>query len=174
MTRVAIMSNSKRLSAKVIHTDVCKLLFVAVTVAAVLGSVVGNAAEQTITKVSQPGLITVISIGGTGLSFFNLRLSDFPGELLVVPKKLLGIEWRTTHYPENLNERVELCYFRPFNSEDNNCRWILPNASGVLHDFNDLPFGNGAGVTIKHRVGPGGAVIGHPVGSDAVTYRYSY
>ena len=92
----------------------------------------------------------------------------------MVPKKLLGIEWRTTHYLENFNERVELCYLRPFNSEDSNCKQIFPNASGVLHDFNDLPFGNGTGVTIKHHVGPGGTVIGHPAGSDTVTYRYSY
>lgn len=132
------------------------------------------AVDATITKTDAPDVITVISIGGTGLSFFGLRNTDFSDATAGRSMKLRGIEWRTTSYPQTLDEKVELCYFRPFQGLENNCRPIWPSMSGTLHDFDDLPFGSGASVTIKHHVKDGGTRLAYPAGTDSVTYHYSY
>lgn len=89
------------------------------------------------------------------------------------PKTLQGIDWSTTSYPNNTGETVELCYYRPYNSNPVSCTAILPNSSGTLTTYNGQSFGNGARVIIRHRV-QGGQQPGYPAGSDTVTYRYSY
>jgi hypothetical protein len=138
-------------------------------------SVALNAEDRTITKSSTPSIINVVSSGGTGLAFFSLLGSDFPaGTTVVTPLKLRGVEWRTTSYPQVSGETVELCYFRPFKSRDSNCRTIWPNSTGVLHDFDDLQFGQGASVTIKHHVESGGVRIASPAGNDSVSFYYSH
>ncbi|WP_124356216.1 hypothetical protein [Pseudomonas synxantha] len=131
-----------------------------------------NAEEKMISKTVTPTVINVISIGGTGLAIFSLSPSDFPAGSFGVPKQLLGIDWNTTSYPENIKESVELCYSRPYNTAQRTCVPIWPGSSGTSTDFNDQPFGQGAGVTIKHHVLGGGARLGYPAGSDTVTVRY--
>lgn len=132
------------------------------------------AQESAINKSSKPAAIVVLSNGGFGLAFFNLLNVDFPSGTATLPKKLMGIEWTTTYYPDAVGESVEFCYFRPYNSVKENCRAISPNSSGVVLDFNDLPFGNGAGVTIRHNVEGAGVPVANAAGNDSVTYRYSY
>lgn len=130
------------------------------------------AEEKMISKTVTPTIINVISIGGTGLAIFGLSPSDFPAGSFGVPKQLLGIDWSTTSYPENIKESVELCYSPPYNTAQQTCVPIWPGSSGTLTVFNDQPFGQGASLTIKHHVLGGGARLGYPIGSDAVTVRY--
>ena len=104
---------------------------------------------------------------------FGLISSDFPSGTGNKTKTLQGIDWSTTSYPNNTGETVELCYYRPYNSNPVSCTAILPNSSGTLTTYNGQSFGNGARVIIRHRV-QGGQQPGYPAGSDTVTYRYSY
>lgn len=164
----------KRLIAVPCDISVRKALLALCAVAASSISSIAYAEDRTISKTSKPGVIVVLSNGGTGLSFFNLLSTDFPSGTTTLPKKLLGVEWSTTYYPEAIGERVELCYFRPYNSVEANCREISKGSSGTQLDFNDLPFGNGAGITIRHHVEAGGVQIANAAGNDTVTYRYSY
>ena len=130
------------------------------------------AEEKVISKTVTPSVINVISIGGTGLAVFYLSHAYFPAGSFGVPKQLLGIDWSTTSYPENIKESVELCYSQPYNGAQQTCVPIWPGTSGTLTNFNDQRFGQGARITIKHHVLGGGARVGYPAGSDAVTVRY--
>lgn len=132
------------------------------------------AIDDFIAKTIRPDIINVTSNGGTGLAQFSVISTDFPSGTLGDPKKLQAIEWITTSYPQNLDEIVELCYQRPFNSNQTDCREIQPNSSGTFTEFNEQTFGNGSRVIIRHKVSAGGAQVGHPAGNDSVTFRYSY
>lgn len=143
----------------------------AVVVSVLFGSSSVCAASITLSK--RPSNINAISVGGTGVATLGLVGSDFPPGKAGGLKKLLGVEWRTTSYPQNLRERVELCYYRPFNTAQKTCVPIQPDSSGTLSDFNDQRFGNGAGVVIYHHVQGGGARIGYPAGNDSVIFRYT-
>lgn len=148
------------------------LLGVLVVVVPTMG--IAYAQERVINKISKPAVIVVLSDGGFGLAFFQLLNVDFPPGTTTLPKKLLGIEWTTTYYPDAIGESIELCYFRPYNRVRENCREISKNSSGVMFDFNDLPFGNGAQVVIRHDIKGAGVRIANAAGNDSVTYRYSY
>lgn len=164
----------KRLLAVSYGVGVRKALLGVLVVVVVPAMGIAYAQERVINKVSKPAVIVVLSDGGFGLAFFQLLNVDFPPGTTTLPKKLLGIEWTTTYYPDAVGESVEFCYFRPYNSVKENCRAISPNSSGVVLDFNDLPFGNGAGVTIRHNIEGAGVPVANAAGNDSVTYRYSY
>ncbi|WP_135310956.1 hypothetical protein [Pseudomonas nabeulensis] len=133
----------------------------------------GSAYAASISLSKRPSNINVLSEGGVGVATLGIVSSDFPSGKSGGLKKLLGIEWTTTSYPQNLNEQVKLCYYRPYNTAQQTCDWIQPNSSGTTFTFNDQKFGNGAGVIIYHNVQGGGARIGYPAGSDSVTFRYA-
>lgn len=133
--------------------------------------------ENSIPKEQAPTAVLILSNSdvdpGVGLAIFTLLIPDIPTEIFTVPKQLLEISWRTTYYPQTLGEEVQLCYDRPYSS-DNNCRRIYPNSSGTLMDFNDQPFGHGSRVTIKHKVLGGMRPYARPAGVDSVTFKYRY
>ena len=143
----------------------------AVVVSVVFGC--GSVYAASIALSKRPSNINVVSVGGTGVATLGLVGSDFPPGKAGGLKKLLGVEWSTTSYPQNVMERVELCYYRPYNTAQKTCVPIHPDSSGTLSDFNDQRFGNGAGVIIYHHVQGGGARIGYPAGNDSVTFRYA-
>lgn len=135
------------------------------------------AADGVVSKTIAPGQVLILSNANVspsvGFSRFSILAQDIPAEARLVPRQLLGIRWSTTYYPGTLNERVELCYYRPFSS-DRDCREIRPNSSGELTGFNDQPFGHGSIVDIRHHVLGGSPPYARPAGVDSVTYRYRY
>lgn len=132
------------------------------------------ATTASITKTASPPVVIVTTGGGTGISFFNVLSADFPSGTLSKPKTLLGIDWKTTYYPNN-TETIQLCYYKPYQSTAAGCvNPIAPNSLGTITTFNAQQFGAGASVRIIHTVtGPQPA---YPVaqGKDSVTFRYSY
>jgi hypothetical protein len=116
----------------------------------------------------------VTAKAGFGLAQFPISSTDFPKTIpLYATKRLQGISWRTTYYPDNLGEKVYICYFRPIASEHEPCEEISPNSSGVTHEFDSLPFDKYAKVMIRHKVS-GGKDYGTPAGVDTITVKYSY
>lgn len=139
----------------------------------VLASSYSHAVDDFITKTVTPDVIIVVS-NGSGLAQFGLNSGDFPSGTGTKTKTLKGIDWSTTSYPNNNNESVELCYYRPYSSVTPvDCVPISQNSSGTVNNFNYQNFGPGAKVIIRHRV-QGGQQPGYPAGSDSVTFRYSY
>nr|WP_314568862.1 hypothetical protein [uncultured Pseudomonas sp.] len=133
-----------------------------------------SAEERTLTKTVKPDVINVLSIGGSGLAQFGVTAADLPEGTIATPKKLKGIDWRTTYYPQNINETIELCYYLPFTGAALGCRKITPNSQGTLSDFNGERFGHGSRIIIRHSVEAGGARLGYPATTDSVSIRYSY
>ena len=130
------------------------------------------AADNIITKSAAPTRI-VVAKAGTGLGQFPLMSFDFPGSHRFAPKKLKGVSWRTTYYPDNLNETVQLCYTKPAGSGYDDCRKISPNSSGDMDDFNQYGFDRDARFTFRHMV-KGGKNQGAPAGKDSIVVHYSY
>ena len=133
----------------------------------------GSAYAASISLSKRPSNINVLSEGGVGVATLGIVSSDFPSGKSGGLKKLLGIEWTTTSYPQNIDEQVQLCYYRPYNTSQQTCEWIRPNSFGNTPKFNDQRFGNGAGVIIYHKVSGGGARIGYPSGNDSVVFHYA-
>lgn len=135
------------------------------------------AVEGVVTKTAAPDPVLILSNSNTepsiGFARFSILGPDIPAEARLVPRKLLGIRWSTTYYPQTLNETVELCYYRPFSSQ-RECRPIQPNSSDELTFFNDQPFGHGSIVDIRHSVLGGERPYARPAGVDSVTFRYRY
>ncbi len=148
--------------------------YITIAMVLVLGSTSIFAAERTITKSLKPSRI-VVAKAGFGLASFPVLSSHFlPNtQLFLAPKKLEGISWRTTHYPDNLFETVKLCYYQPLANEPTDCENIEPNSSGITHKFDSYTFDKHARVTIMHRV-TGGKNHGAAAGVDTVTIHYSY
>lgn len=147
--------------------------------AALAMSVNGSAyaAEGSIPKSEAPGPVLVLSNSnvspGVGFSSFSVVSSDFPRGTLIDPKQLIEVQWRTTYYPDSIQEDVKLCYSRPFSSQED-CRTIRPNSVGTLPDFNAQSFGNGSRVRIYHEVYGGTPRYTRPAGVDTVTFKYRY
>ncbi|RRV09492.1 hypothetical protein EGJ27_06930 [Pseudomonas sp. v388] len=144
-----------------------------IAIALVLVSVSGFAVEKSLTKSLKPGRI-IVAKDGSAMAQFSVLSRDFsaPG-LLVAKKTLTSVEWRTTHYPDNLNEEVEICYTEPGRIDHVLCEDISPNASGTTDKFNNFKFDMHARVTIRHSV-KGGRNSGAPAGMDSVVINYSY
>ena len=138
----------------------------------VLASAPSFAVDAVITKTASPGVI-VVTNGGTGLAQFGLLSAYFPSGTSLKTKTLLGIDWRTTQYPNNPAETVQLCYHRPYSSTAVGCTVIARNASGTTSVFNSQLFGPGARVIIRHFAN-GGPQPAYPAGQDTVTFRYRY
>lgn len=134
-------------------------------------------AEHSIAKEQAPTSILILSNSNIepsiGFAIFTIMIPDIPPGTFNAPKQLLEIGWRTTYYPQTINEDIELCYHRPYSSEKS-CRTIYPNSSGNLMDFNDQPFGHGSKVTINHKVLGGTRPYARPAGLDFVTFKYRY
>jgi len=130
------------------------------------------AADNTISKSAVPTRI-VVAKAGTGLGQFPMMSFDFPSSHRFAPKKLKGISWRTTYYPQNLNETVQICYTKPAQTGYDDCRDISPNSSGDIDDFNRYSFDRDARFTFRHMV-KGGENRGAPAGEDSIVVRYSY
>ena len=135
-------------------------------------SVNSFAADEFISKSAVPTRI-VVAKDGVGLAQFSMMSFDFPGSHRFAPKKLKGISWRTTYYPDNLNETVQLCYTKPAGSGYDDCRYISPNSSGDMDDFNKYSFDKYARFTFRHEV-KGGKNQGAPAGEDSIVVHYSY
>lgn len=139
----------------------------------VLASSYSYAVDAVITKTVKPDNIIVVN-GGAGLAQFGLSSTDFPSGTGTKTKSLKKIDYSTTNYPNNTDETVELCYYRPYSSVTPvGCKPISPNSTGTVTDFNSQSFGPGAKVIIRHRV-QGGQQPGYPAGKDTVTIHYSY
>jgi hypothetical protein len=129
------------------------------------------AADKSLTKSAKPPHIVVAKNGGA-MSQFNVMSYDFSGRgMLLAKKTLTSIDWRTTHYPENLNEEVEICYTEPGRIEYALCRKIDPDSSGTTYAFNSFKFDMHARVTIRHSV-KGGRDSGRSAGEDTVVINY--
>ncbi|WP_419793766.1 hypothetical protein MYA83_19515 [Pseudomonas palleroniana] len=133
------------------------------------------ASEWSISKTMAPGSVLVLSNSNidpaVGFSLFNILSADITVGTFADPKQLLEIQWKTTYYPQSIQEDVHLCYSRPYSSQED-CERIYPNSSGTLSKFNDQAFGNGSRVKIKHSVLGGTPPLNHPAGVDLVTFRY--
>lgn len=129
------------------------------------------AADEHFIKTAKPPHI-VVAKDGSAMSQFFVSSSDFSkrGQLLA-KKTLTGIEWRTTYYPDNLFEEVEICYSQPGRIDPDLCRPITPNASGRISDFNSFKFDMHARITIRHSV-KGGRDSGRSAGEDTVVINY--
>ncbi|HEX8595415.1 MAG TPA: hypothetical protein VF682_19400 [Pseudomonas sp.] len=130
------------------------------------------AADNIISKSAVPTRI-VVAKAGTGLGQFPLMSFDFSGSHRFAPKKLKGISWRTTYYPDNLNETVQLCYTQAGGSGYDDCRDISPNSSDSTECFNKYSFDKYARFTFRHEV-RGGKNQGAPAGEDSIVIHYSY
>jgi len=133
-----------------------------------------TASAETVNKVVKPDVITVLSIGGSGLAQFYLLSTDFPSGTLAIPRKLQGIDWTTTAYLQSFGETVELCLYPPFNSVTPlGCEAIASNSSGTVNTFNDQRFGNGSKVIIRHTILGASERLSYPAGNDSLTFRFS-
>ncbi|OCR24308.1 hypothetical protein AFK24_14555 [Pseudomonas syringae] len=130
------------------------------------------AADNTISKSAVPTRI-VVAKEGVGLGQFSMMSFDFPSSHRFAPKKLKSVSWRTTYYPDNMNERVQICYTKPAGSGYDDCREISPNSSGDTDDFNKYSFDKYARFTFRHMV-KGGKNQGAPAGEDSIVVHYSY
>lgn len=130
------------------------------------------AADNIISKSAVPTRI-VVAKDGVGLGQFPMMSFDFPRSHRFAPKKLKSISWRTTYYPENMNETVQICYTKPAGSGYDDCRDILPNSSGDTDHFNQYSFDKYASFTFRHQV-KGGKNQGAPAGEDSIVVHYSY
>jgi len=149
--------------------------YITIAVALALVSSSSFAVDSSITKSATPNRI-VVAKAGTGIVRFGVLSSDFPSDrsLIFATKRLTSINWETTYYPDNVEKKVEICYYRPHrHSEPDLCRPILPNSSGTVYDFNSLAFDTGASVVIRHVI-EGGKNYGTAAGVDRVTINYSY
>ncbi|MDP9942728.1 hypothetical protein [Ectopseudomonas alcaliphila] len=140
---------------------------------ALFGAGHAYAVDATISKSVKPDNILVLSNGGSGLAQFGLISSDFPPRTANLTKTLKGIEYTTTSYPSHAGEEVEMCYYRPYNSTPYGCVDLLPNSSGVVSYFNNVSFGPGAKILIRHVV-TSGPNPGYPAGNDQIVIRFSY
>lgn len=135
------------------------------------------AGEETITKAAAPNAVLVLSNSNTdpgiGFVIFSISNSDFPSGTALDPKRLVDIQWRTTYYPDSINEVVSLCYQRTFSSPED-CRDIRPNSAGTLSDFNGEFFSYVSRVKIYHKVLGGTPRYTQPAGVDSVMLRYKY
>lgn len=138
----------------------------------ILASAYGHAAQDRIEKVANPGQINIVK-DGSSVSLFYIRVSDFPKGVGSKPKKLSKIEWHTTHYPENLNEEVELCYYPHGSSTVEICEDLSPNASDHTEVFNQQVFDYYSRAMIRHKI-KGGKKPGRPAGQDKVVFHYTY
>lgn len=89
------------------------------------------------------------------------------------PKKLTSIHWKTTYFPDNSDETVEICYLQPGRIDPDHCKEIRPNSSGDVDEFNSFKFDWHAAVWIRHRTGAG-KDFGAPAGMDKIVINYSY
>lgn len=131
------------------------------------------AADRTITKSVKPSRIVVAKEGGA-LAQFTLLSTDFRERgLLGAKKRLTSVEYRTTHYPDNWNEKVQICYSQPGRIEPQHCEDVAENSSGVIYNFNQYKFDMHARITIRHSV-DGGKDSGKAAGEDTVVINYSF
>jgi hypothetical protein len=130
------------------------------------------AADNFISKSAVPTRI-VVAKAGIGLAQFSMMSFDFPASHRFAPKKLKSISWRTTYYPDNMNEEVQICYTRPGRSGYDDCRDISPNSSDTTEYVNKYSFDKYARFTFRHNVN-GGKNQGAPAGQDSIVVRYSY
>lgn len=138
----------------------------------ILGSAYGHAAQDRIEKISKPGQVNIVK-NGSGLSFFSIRVPDFPKGVAGKSKRLSKIEWHTTHYPDNPGEEVELCYYPHGSTTVEICRPLIPDASGHTEDFNSHVFDYYSRAMIRHKIN-GGKQPGRPAGQDKVVFHYTY
>lgn len=144
-----------------------------IAIAFALASADSFAADRTITKSAKPYHI-VVAKDGSALAQFTLLTSDFRERgLLGAKKRLTSIQYRTTHYPDNLKEEVEICYYEPGRTTHVACEDVSPNSSGVIYNFNQYKFDMHARVIIRHSV-KGGRDSGRSAGEDTITINYSF
>ncbi len=142
-----------------------------IVIAVALSSLYASAADKSLTKTAKPPHI-VVAKNGSAMSQFFVSSSDFSERgLLQAKKRLTSIDWRTTHYPDNLSEEVQICYNQPGRINHDLCLPITPNASGRIMDFNSFKFDMHARVTIRHSV-RGGRNSGRSAGEDTVVINY--
>ncbi|WP_342306075.1 hypothetical protein AAFM49_09045 [Burkholderia pseudomallei] len=141
---------------------------------AVVGAYAGTTSIQKTTSPPQ-ALIFSTGAGFAAGAYFGLSGSDFPGSLLVANKKLISIDVQTTSYVGATTDVVSVCHMPPYTTQSNYCRnEIVPGTSVSLKDFNNLPFGNGASVVIRHNPTGRPNTFLNPAGTESVTYNYSY
>ncbi|MDO5103826.1 MAG: hypothetical protein Q4D91_13195 [Lautropia sp.] len=132
-----------------------------------------QAAEYRIKKEAAPSQVLILNSTkqGMGTSRHSLQSINFPKGTLSRMKTLKAIEWKTTYFPRNTGEKVQLCYMRPYSTKEVGCAEIAPNGSGAVYSFNNERFGNGATVNIRHYVS-GGDKHGRAAGKDVVIFHY--
>lgn len=86
---------------------------------------------------------------------------------------MLKIEWETTSYPENPDEKVELCYYPHGSLRQETCNWISPNTRGETYAFNEQKFETYSYAVIKHHIN-GGKQPARSAAQDKVIFHYSY
>lgn len=145
-----------------------------ITLALLAFSVNGFSAEKIFAKSVKPPRV-VTAKAGYATSRFSFLSTDFrePRELFNADKKITSVYWQSTYFPENLNERVQICYLQPYRVDPDHCIDIEPNSSGITEEFNSFRFGMGAAITIQHRVS-GGKNSSYAAGKDAIVVNYSY
>ncbi|QKJ68307.1 hypothetical protein HQN60_15980 (plasmid) [Deefgea piscis] len=140
----------------------------------VCASIPALAVNSSISKSASPGTVTVTSSGRTTSSFFGILNGDFASGTYNKPKKLTGITWTSTSYPTVTTETVSLCYFTPYNlTSPAMCIPIQANASGSTTQFNNLQFGAGAQISIRHDLSAP-TQVATPAGRDSIVVNYSY
>ena len=130
------------------------------------------AVNASFTKSASPGFVSVTN-GGIGIAGFYAASTSFPSGTLNMPKTLLGIDWRTTLYPNNPAETVDICYYRPYTRIPVGCVPISRDSSGTITSFNNQLFDMGSEIRIFHYIN-GGPCCAFPAGKDTVTIHYSY
>ncbi|WP_248749265.1 hypothetical protein [Pseudomonas sp. MWU15-20650] len=162
----------KKLLAVLVDRGGRKASVVILAIAACFANNVTRA--ETVTKVLKPDNIVVLSNGGVGLAQFYLLSTDFQPGTLTHPWKLQGIDWNTTSYLQSVGERVQLCFYPPFNSVTPvGCDDIQPNSSGTVSTFNDERFGNGTKVIIRHTITGSREPVSRPAGNDTLIFRFN-
>jgi hypothetical protein len=115
----------------------------------------------------------VIASDGIATSRFFISTREFPGAMLAKPKKLENIHWQTTHFPDNTDETVEICYLQPGRNDPDHCVPIHKNSAGDVDNFNSFKFDWHTEVWIRHMT-KGGKNSGASAGKDKIVINYSY
>ncbi|MGG1943662.1 hypothetical protein AB1286_02490 [Trinickia sp. NRRL B-1857] len=100
---------------------------------------------------------------------------DFPGSQLGATKTLTGLNVQITSYVGATSDAVSVCYFAPYTTQPAQCVYNL--AAGTNNNiaaFNNYFFGQGASVRIMHNMTGSPHARLNPVGTETVTYNYSY
>lgn len=126
-------------------------------------------------SLTQPGKRTTIYSTGTGSveNYFFVLSSSFPSGTSSKRKTLTAVRYAITSYPSAITHTAEICYYKPYWADATRCVSVSGGSTGTTSNFNDLEFGPGVRIDIRHKfMGSSGPIA--PTRPDNLTMYFTY